>query len=117
MRTTLEFVEYTGRYPNLCSGRLFVKINGKLTGFGNYCLGRKGNTDDTDVPIYKKFWVSGGSVSFDKDWDEHVSQGEWQPDWNWEVYDGYPKDIYKLLPRLLRLFNKHVPHGCCGGCV
>ena len=32
----VEFVEYTGRYPNRCSGRLFVKIDGKMISFGDY---------------------------------------------------------------------------------
>ena len=112
----LEFVEYTGRYPNLCSGRLFVKIDGELVAFGEYCLGEKGQTDDTDVPVYPKFWTSGGEVTFDENWDEHVSEGKWKESWEWAtVY--FPPEIEKLLPRLLKLFNKHVPHGCCGGCV
>ena len=110
----LEFVEYTGGYPNLCSGRLFVKIDDKLVSFGNYCLGEKGKTDDTNVPVYKSFWVSGGSVSFDDDWDEHVTEGDWEACWKEK---NYPKEIAKLLPRLLELFNENVPHGCCGGCV
>ena len=114
MKNTLEFVEYTGRYPNLCSGRLFVKLNGELISFGNYCLGRKGKTDDTNVPVYKSFWTSGGCVIFSADWDEHVSRGEWRACWR---EANYPPEIQKLLPRLLKLFNKHVPHGCCGGCV
>jgi hypothetical protein len=114
MKNTLEFVEYTGRYPNLCSGRFFVKLNGELISFGDYCLGRKGKTDDTNVPVYRGFWVSGGNVGFDDDWNEYVAEGEWQLAYksNW-----YPKNIEKLLPRLLKLLNKHVPHGCCGGCV
>ena len=116
MKNTLEFVEYTGRYPNLCSGRLFVKLNGELISFGDYCLGRKGKTDDTDVPNYPRFWMSGGCVSFDDNWDEHVSVAKWKESWEWATCY-YPPEIKKLLPRLLELFNKHVPHGCCGGCV
>ena len=110
----LEFVEYTGRYPSLCSGRLFVKIDGKLVSFGDYCLGEKGETDDTNVPVYKRFWVSGGSVTFDSDWNEYVADGEWEACWKEE---NYPKEIADVLPKLLELFNENVPHGCCGGCV
>ena len=110
----LEFVEYTGRYPNLCSGKLFVKIDGKLVSFGHYCLGERGKTDDTGVPVYPEFWISGGNVTFDDDWNEDVTEGAWQMGGK---YSKYPEDIAKLLPRLLKLFNKHVPWGCCGGCV
>jgi hypothetical protein len=116
MKNTLEFVEYTGRYPNLCSGRLFVKIDGKLVSFGNYCLGRKGKTDDTNVPNYPYFWFSGGNAGVDMDGDEYVSRAKWKL----SSYGGknvYPPEIEKLIPRLLKLFNKHVPHGCCGGCI
>jgi hypothetical protein len=110
----LEFVEYTGRYPNLCSGRLFVKIDGKLVSFGNYCLGEKGKTDDTNVPNYHAFWITGGWVKFYDNWEEDVGEGDWKACWKEE---NYSKEIVKLLPRLLKLFNKNVPHGCCGGCV
>ena len=110
----LEFVEYTGRYPNLCSGRLFVKIDGKLVSFGKYFLGEKGKTDDTNVPNYRAFWITGGWVKFYDDWEEDVGEGDWKACWKDE---DYPKEIAELLPRLLELFNENVPHGCCGGCV
>lgn len=113
----LEFVEYTGRYPNLCSGRLFVKIDGKLVSFGDYCLGEKGETDDTNVPNYPEFWRSGGYVSFDKDWNEDVGENDWELRiYAWDE-EKFPNNVKKLLPKLLKLFNKNVPHGCCGGCV
>lgn len=50
------------------------------------------------------------------DGDEHVSRAKWKL----SSYGGknvYPPEIEKLIPRLLKLFNKHVPHGCCGGCI
>jgi hypothetical protein len=110
----LEFVEYTGSFPNLCSGMLFVKIDGKMVSFGQYCLEEKGETDDTDVPNYSDFWRTGGSVSFDEDWNEHVGKGPWEASWREE---DYPPEIRELLPQLLELFNENVPYGCCGGCV
>lgn len=61
----IEFVEYTGRYPNLCSGRLFVKVDGKMISFGSYCLGAKGKTKDKGVPNYPAFWSSGGGIYYD----------------------------------------------------
>jgi hypothetical protein len=30
----IEFVSYNGKYPNLCSGKLTVKIDGKEVSFG-----------------------------------------------------------------------------------
>lgn len=110
----IEFVEYTGCYPNLCSGRLFVKIDGKMISFGSYCLGKKGKTKDRGVPNYPSFWTSGGSVTFDEDWSEDVEEGPWKVS-IWE--DGWNDDMKKLLPELIRIFNEHVPWGCCGGCV
>ena len=49
----VEFVSYTGRYPNLCSGVLTLKINGTTYTFG---CGQK----------YASFWESGGGL--DENW-------------------------------------------------
>lgn len=103
--TFLEFVSYDGEYPNLCSGILTVKIDGKLKTFGSY-YDKKTN--------YPCFWMSGGSASFDKDWNANVTQGEWVLEASKKEY---PKDIWKLLPRLLKLMNDNVLNGCCGGCL
>lgn len=111
----VEFVEYTGCYPNRCSGRLFVKVNGKMISFGDYCLEEKGKTDDTDVPNYPQFWKSGGWVEFDEDWNEDVGEGPWEL--NYFFADKYSDDILELIPELLRIFNENVPWGCCGGCI
>ena len=110
----IEFVEYTGGFPNLCSGRLFVRIDGKLVSFGQYCLDEKGKTDDKGVKNYPEFWCTGGSVFFDEDWGDIVIHGPWRASWREK---DYPKKILELLPKLLKLFNDNVPHGCCGGCV
>lgn len=110
----VEFVEYTGRYPNLCSGRLFVLIDKRMTSFGNYCLGERGRTSDEGVPNYPEFWQSGGWVKFYDDWEEDVGEGPWEIRGN--IKD-YPEDIQRLLPELIRIFNENVPWGCCGGCV
>ena len=34
-KTNIEFVSYTGAYPNLCSGILTMKVNGKEYEFGH----------------------------------------------------------------------------------
>lgn len=112
----VEFIEYTGCYPNLCSGRLFVKIDGKMTSFGDFCLGKRGKTKCRGVPNYPQFWKSGGWVEFDDDWNEDVGDAPWELN-TFLIEDNYPDDIVRLLPELLRIFNENVPWGCCGGCV
>lgn len=85
-------IEYDGAYPNLCSGNLVVTIDDKRYGFGN-CL------------------CSGGSVTFDEDWQEHVTQGPWS-------INEWPGDFpEELKESVLEAINEEIPHGCCGGCV
>jgi len=89
----LTFVSYDGAYPNLCSGQLVLAIDGVSVVFPKYCLS------------------SGGSVSFDDDWNEDVQQGEW------DISD-YPKDFPESLKRqAVALVNENIELGCCGGCV
>ena len=113
----LEFVEYTGRYPNLCSGRLFVRIDDKLVSFGDYCLDEKGKTSDEGVPNYPGFWKSGGGI-----WgDDKGNMGSAEAPWRLEIrsFDEpeFPKAIRAVLPELIKLFNDNVEPGCCGGCI
>ena len=102
----VEFVKYTGSYPNLCRGALYVKIDGELVSFG-------ADEEEPDIPDYPCFWESGGCVGFSKDWEEEVKEGPWEL----AVYDEFPEDIQRLFPELIRIMNEHVPWGCCGGCV
>ena len=86
-------IKYDGEYPNLCSGQLIVIIDGKEWIFPNYCLS------------------SGGSVSFDENWNEEVTEGEWS-------IREYPKDFPEELKDIvLYEINNAIYHGCCGGCV
>ena len=89
----LKFVSYDGAYPNLCSGTLKMKLDGKIITFPSYCLS------------------SGGSVWFDDDWSEHVEEGEW-------TISKFPKDFPEELKEYAQeLVNENVEPGCCGGCV
>ena len=95
-------ISYTGRYPNLCSGKLVVVIEGSKKSewdkewiFPDYCLS------------------SGGGVSFDEHWSEHVSSGAWSV-----KEDSWPKSFPKSLKAIvLEAINNKIPQGCCGGCV
>lgn len=97
----IEFVSYDGEYPCLCFGHLILKIDGEIFEFG----------DDN----YPKFWTSGGSVSFDEDWNEEVLPGDW--DWLCMDEDKMPEVVMENKERIMEIFNENVPPGCCGGCV
>lgn len=103
----IKFISYDGEYPCLCFGNLKVEINSKVVTFGGYESSKKNLK-------YPCFWMSGGRVSFDKDWNENVTKGEWELNANQK---DYPKYIWKLMPQLIELMNLNVRYGCCGGCV
>lgn len=103
----VEFVSYTGRFPNLCSGILTVKIDGQQLTFGGY----KGDTD------FPRIWCSGGSVRFDKDWEAHVTKGAWECLYSPSDINRFPPIVSNNIEHIIKVMNKHVPHGCCGGCV
>lgn len=86
----VEFVSYDGDYPNLCSGELVLRINGKEVSLGR-CL------------------CSGGSVWFDDDWCEHVGCGPWSVN--------VPEEFKQYEEEITNVVNENVPWGCCGGCV
>jgi hypothetical protein len=89
----LDFVSYNGAWPNLCSGTLVLRLDGKQIVFPEYCLS------------------SGGSVSFTADWDEVVTSGSWSIS---EFPKGFPD---ALKQEAVRIVNNNVSFGCCGGCV
>lgn len=91
LKSCVEFISYTGKYPNLCSGQLVLKINGQARELPRYCL------------------HSGGSVWFDDDWHEHVTSGDWSIDLS--------EDLEPLRREIEECVNKNIPHGCCGGCI
>ena len=87
----VEFVSYNGRYPNLCSGKLVLRIDGKEVEFPDYCM------------------CSGGSVWFDDEYDEHVEWGEWSVD--------VPEKYANIREEIEDCVNQNVVWGCCGGCI
>lgn len=89
----IEFVSYSGKYPNLCSGVLVLKINGEEITFPSPCL------------------CSGGRAWIDGDGSDHIIYGGWTVDFS-EIphLKKYEKEITECV-------NENVPHGCCGGCI
>ena len=88
-------VKYDGKYPNLCAGRLTVTIGDKSYQF-------------SDNPL-----SSGGSVTFDKYYNECITSGPWSI-----KEDSWPDDFPpEYRTELLDVINDEIPQGCCGGCV
>ena len=97
----IKFINYTGRYPNLCSGILTLQVNDKVYEFG---YGKP----------HKPFWSTGGSCGFrGNDYDNaYVTKGKW-------IIDGaeLPKELQRYAKIITELFNEKVSFGCCGGCL
>lgn len=106
----VEFVSYTGEYPNLCRGVLTLKIDGEEVRFGhNYSITESWKTDGN----YWEFWSSGGSAYFTGGYEEgFVEGGEWIID-----KEDLPEQYRKYADEIGEVFNENVPWGCCGGCL
>lgn len=94
LKNQLEFVSYkTPHSFALCMGVLRFKLGETEFKFGDN----------------NRFWQSGGACGWD---DDETVQGPW--DFKW---DEAPNWIRAIKPEFENMFNKHVPWGCCGGCV
>jgi hypothetical protein len=107
----IEFVSYTGKFPNLCSGILTVRVDGKTWHFGYPWK----IADRELVPRLPPFWESGGCAGVTEDLDEFCAEGPWKMDDPNEK--DYPPEVFARLPDILAVMNENVPHGCCGGCI
>lgn len=85
--THVQFISYTGRYPNLCSGNLTLEIDGKTVVFEN-C---------------DKFWSTAGQIT------------EKYGDWIIDVED-IPCQFRKYAAEIDQVFNDNVERPHCGGC-
>lgn len=98
----VNFVSYTGSYPNLCSGVLTLEIDGKEITFG-YGFNSK------DKQTYDPFWISGGGLMPNY-------EGAWQGKWQIDV-ERIPEQFRKYAAEIDQVFNDNVEWGCCGGCI
>ncbi len=103
----VEFISYTGRYPNLCRGALTLKIDGEKVTFGYDYF----NPNAYD---HEPFWKSGGEVgSSGSDCNNlYASEGEWIID-----VKKIPIQYRKYAREIDTVFNENIEHGCCGGCI
>lgn len=112
MNKDLEFIEYTGVYPVLCQGLLFIRLKGQVISFGeDYHTSKAKYAKNT--PNYPIFWESGGRCNNKKG---SVSQGPWKLKSNLDLMQ-YPEEVSDYLLDILELFNQNVKEGCCGGCL
>ena len=93
-RSNIEFVSYDGAWPNLCSGTLTIKVDGKTYAF-NHAMMSGGH-------------ICGGPST---DWDMWAESGPWSLD-----LEEHPElEPYK--EEITQVVNDNVPYGCCGGCI
>lgn len=110
----IEFVSYTGKYPNLCRGILTLLVDGKEMKFGHgYCdfNYETGNFNDTN---YDSFWESSGECGFCGGGytDSYVTNGEWI------VYEEELPDFLQPYAKYIEeILNENMEKGCCGGCL
>jgi hypothetical protein len=93
MKPSLKFVSYNGKYPNLCSGTLTIRLNGKRISMENAL-------------------ASGGKCRITADYEEHVTMGDWEV-----IEHKLPTSARPYITEITALVNEKVPRGCCGGCI
>lgn len=106
----IEFVSYTGKYPNLCRGVLTIRVDDEEVKFGHdYSVFESWKTDGN----YDSFWESGGSCGFYGDYtDSYIEGGDWEIN-----ISELPEKYQKYVDEIAEVFNDNVPRGCCGGCL
>lgn len=97
----VQFVNYSGSWPNLCAGILTLVIDDETVTFGV--------ATSTEKPMYDLFWRSGGSCNWVT--GEVTKRG-------WCVCaDELPEQYQAYADEIQRLMDDNIPHGCCGGCL
>lgn len=105
----VEFVSYTGEYPNLCRGVLTLRIDGEEVRFGHdYNIFESWKTDGN----YEEFWTTGGACGFCTNGEDYIDHDEWQL-----IESNLPEKYEPYSEELINVFNENVWWGCCGGCL
>lgn len=101
----VEFISYTGKYPNLCNGILTLKINNSEVKFGN--------DYHTNEHYSDCFWHSGGTCGF-----HGYYEGSYRESGRWLINESeIPEEYREYTDDIEELFNDNVEYGCCGGCL
>ena len=105
----IEFISYSGHYPNLCGGVLILKIDGANYKFGHNLSNYDFKTHEfkNESDHYEKFWCSDGGF----DSKGYTDQKDWIID-----VAKIPEQSKKYASEIDKVFNENVEHGCCGGC-
>ena len=90
----IEFIKYTGKWPTLCSGELYFKVNGKEYKISGL--------------------VPGGEVGFKGGYggESYIKKGPWRL----HNHD-FPKELKPYKRLITNMVNENVKYGCCGGCL
>lgn len=104
---SVEFISYTGKYPNLCRGVLTLRIDGKEIKFGHDYNNYNFKTGKFEDNNYDSFWTSGGGIT--------RSGQAYGNDWIIDCND-IPDEYKKYAAEIDDVFNSNVVSGCCGGC-
>ena len=91
---TVKFINYSGKYPNLCGGVLHYEII----------------FDNGRHEIHQTEIKSGGECFYNHNTNDIIQK---YGDWKLSEKKFLP---YKLQIELLNQVNNIVPKGCCGGC-
>ena len=91
----VKFISYDGKYPNLCDGKLTIEVAG------------------VQFELKSHTFESGGSVSFDDEWEPTIAELPWK----FSEFAEIPEELEPFREKILEVMNENVEHGCCGGCV
>lgn len=107
--TNVDFISYTGEWPNLCRGVLTLRIEDEVVKFG-YDLFTPRSQEDSS---FDRFWSSGGCYGFTNDYsDSYIDYGEWEIS-----VEELPDKYRRYAQSIDTVFNENVDFGCCGGCL
>lgn len=112
----IKFISYDGKWPCLCCGQLKLKVGRRIYTFGRSYDSFTSKDSDAEG-MYPKFWVSGGKVTADEDWNFDIQTDEWVSDINDFNRKDFPKEVVDNIDEIMKVFNENVPYGCCGGCI
>lgn len=88
----IEFKGYTGRWPNLCRGKLVLRVDGE-----NMLVNCR--------------LISGGSAYIGRRHEAKITQGPWDVEFGDNSFTPQEQAYIKYL------VNANVRQGCCGGCI